>query len=208
MPQTGNCKIFYILIYHSFFENQMYSLYDDKVAFKQINPIYQQKCYLAWNHPCPLYWDLIEPSQMWCPMNLEETKLMFVHSSHVSTFLVYGDKRQKDNLLMGECIRVASKQVMTGPWCDWWLHNIISLTAARFNKHGLHHHQPPAGSRMENVKQPTLLSLTRFLWRYLCSLYLYLPVAALDLTKLPSWPQETHVNYKLWTMQNRGDTSQ
>ena len=111
---------------------------------------------------CDVQWTL--KKQSWC--------LFTVH-----TFLRFLSTETKDKKIIYWWENAAewpSKQVITGPWCDWWLHNIISLTAARFNKHGLHHHQPTAGSRMENVKQPTLLSLTRYLWRYLCSLYLYI----------------------------------
>ena len=120
-----------------------------KVAFKRINPIYHKQKELLFGIKTlqSMYWDLIEPSQVL--MSNEPWINKADVCSHVSTFLVYGDKRQKDNLLMRVCSRVALLpcQASDNRPLVWLVtaqyHLFISLTAARFNKHGLHH-QPGA----------------------------------------------------------------
>ena len=122
-----------------------------KVAFKRINPIYHKQKELLFGMKTPLSMSTVLRSDWAFPnvMSNEPWRNKADVCSHVSTFLVYGDKRQKDNLLMRVCSRVALLpcQASDNRPLVWLVtaqyHLFISLTAARFNKHGLHH-QPGA----------------------------------------------------------------
>ena len=130
MPLTGNCKIFYILIIFYLISKIKCSLMIRLHSNQSIQFILTELLFgiktLQFMYVFRSDWALPSVDVQW---TLKKQSWCLFTRFYVSCL-----RRQKiiywwEAAAEWPCFH--AKQVITGPWCDWWLHNIISSSPSQ-----------------------------------------------------------------------------